>query len=186
MAKIADLRMGTTKGYSPIATFRQLVADGGIEFDFGIVKVKPKEKDLPRIHDIIHEIDDRRVFYNAYEDEIPEHMVTSLRDAKRAIHECRKGLWSNPWARRVVEILLHNIGEFLTFAEKKPLPRNHHDAGFPEFECEAEKLRMQIWSLVAHMVVVFGDDVKPLHLPPEILSEVKLAYDTKLKAKKPE
>jgi hypothetical protein len=168
-------RIGKKKG-SITSTFRQLVSCGSIKFNFGAISISPTDEDLRRVHDIIHEVDDRRVFFNAYEDESPEHMVESLREAKRAIHELRKGVWSSDWARTIVQIMLHNIGEFLTQVEKKKLP-NYRTPEFEEFEDAAEKLRVQTWSLVAHLCVVFGDIVKPLHLPHEILSEVKKQFD---------
>ncbi len=175
MADEHGFRIGKKKG-SLKSTFRQLVASGAIKFNFGAISITPNASDLTRVHDIIHEIDDRRVFYNPYEDEIPIHMVESLRDGKRAIHELRKGVWGNPWARSIIQIMLHNIGEFLTKIEKTPLP-HFGDPEFEAFEDSAETLRMQVWSLVAHLYLAFGEEVKPLHLPPTILAEVKLEFE---------
>lgn len=178
MAGIDDLRMHTARrGSSPKSVFRQLVSQGGIKFNFGIVSVELKEDDTRRIHDIIHEVDDRRAFYNAFEDEIPNHMVVSVRSAKQQINEIRRGVWANLWAREVVQLLLHDIGDFLTKIEREPLPPNLHDAGFEDFEKHALELRLRVWTGIAHLVVVFGDAVKPYHLPPEILNEVSDAYE---------
>jgi len=174
--KAESLRMSRRPGASVIDVFRQLVADGGIKFNFGLVSIEPKESDLTRVHNIIHEIDDRRVFYNAYEDETPKHMVESVRNAKQAIHEERKGIWSDLWARELVQKILHDLGEFLTQAEKVKLPRNHHDRGFDEFEDLATEMRLRIWSAVAELVVAFGDAVKPCHLPEDLLREVQVEF----------
>jgi hypothetical protein len=177
MAGVNDLKMHTARrGASPISVFRQLVSQGGIKFNFGVVAVELKEDDLRRIHDIIHEIDDRRAFYNAFEDEIPSNMVASVRSAKQKVHEIRSGIWANPWAREVVQMLLHDIGDFLTKIERQPLPRNFGDEGFDRFEEHALELRLRVWTAIAHLVVVFGDAVEPLHLPSEILKEVSKAY----------
>jgi len=177
MAGINDLKMHTARrGSSPISVFRQLVSQGGIKFNFGMVSVELKEDDLRRIHDIIHEFDDRRAFYNAFEDEIPSYMVESIRSAKQQINEIRRGVWANLWAREIVQLLLHDMGDFLTRIEREPLPRNLGDAGFNRFERNALELRFRVWTAIAHLVVVFGDAVKPYHLPPEILKEVSDAY----------
>src|SRR5207249_3366924 len=164
-----SLRMRQKPGASVLDVFRQLVANGRIKFNFGLVSIEPKEDDLSRIHDIIHEIDDRRVFYNAYEDELPEYMVRTIREARQAIHTARQGLWPDLWAREVVQRILHDLGEFLTRAEKMPLPRNHHDHGFEQFEDLATEMRLRVWSAVAELVVAFGAAVKPLHLPGDLL-----------------
>jgi hypothetical protein len=168
--------MRPKRGASVIDVFRQLVATGGIKFNFGLVSIAPKEHDLARMHDIIQEIDKRRVFYNGYEDEIPEHMVQSIRNAREAIHQERKGIWSDAWAREMVQLILHDLGDFLTKVERKRLPRSHHDPGFEEFEDVATEMRLRIWSLVAELVVAFGSAVRPLHLPADILDAVRSEY----------
>ena len=135
-----------------------------------------KENDLRRIHDIIDEFDDRRAFYDAFGDETPRYMVESIRSAKQQINEIRRGIWANLWAREVVQLLLHDIGDFVTKVERKPLPGNPGDAGFDVFEEHALELRLRVWTAIAHLVLVFGEAVKPFHLPPEILEEVSNAY----------
>jgi hypothetical protein len=177
MADINALKMHTARrGSSAISVFRQLVSQGGIKFNFGIASLELKEDDLRRIHDIIEELDDRRAFYDALGDETPSYMVESIRGAKQEINEIRRGIWANLWAREVVQLLLHDIGDFLTKIERQPLPRNHRDAGFGDFEKHACELRLRVWTAVAHLVVVFGETVNPYHLPPEILKEVSDAY----------
>lgn len=182
MAGIDDLQMYTTRrGSSPLSVFRQLVSNGGIQVNFfGLVNVELKEDDLRRVHDIIHEIDDSRSFYQAFDDEIPKYMVQRIRSTRDQIHQLRRGVWANTWAREVVQRILHDLGDFLTKIERSPLPKNHHDRGFEEFENHALEMRLRIWTAVAHLVVVFGDAVKPFHLPPEILAEVKRAYDSRV------
>jgi hypothetical protein len=174
---IESLRMRSKPGASVLDVFRQLVAQGRIKFNFGLVSIEPKEDDLTRVHDIIHEIDDRRVFYNAYEDELPEYMVKSIREARQAIHAERKGIWSDLWARELVQKILHDLGDFLTRTDKMRLPRNHHDPGFEEFEDLATEMRLRIWSAVAELVVAFGDAVKPMHLPKDLLEAVRAEYE---------
>lgn len=176
MSEIERFRYHTPSKTTAVSAFRQLVSNGGIKFTFPFVTVELKEDDLRRVHDIIHEIDDRRVFYDHIEDEIPEYMVQSVARAKEAIHEARKGLWANDWAREVVQRLLHDLGAFLTKAQQS-VPRNHHDPGFAAFEEAALELRLRVWTMVAHLVVVFGRQVKPLHLPIEILQTVQEAYE---------
>ncbi len=182
---LSDFRFGPRKGKSPLSVFRQLLASGGIEFNFlNMVKVKLQEHDLTRIHNIIHEIDDHRAFYDAIEDQHPDHMIASVRNTKDAIHRIRQGLWANDWAREEIQILLHHIGDFLTEVERAPLPNNFQDESFTKFADAAEKLQMQVWSFVAQLVVVFGSAVKPLHLPPEILTAAQRAYDEQNQPKK--
>src|SRR5215813_11388654 len=85
VARIEALRypLDDEKRYSPMAVFRQLISQGRIKFNFGVVSVEPKEDDLRRVHDIINEIDNRRAFYNSMEDEIPAPVVESIRAAKQ-------------------------------------------------------------------------------------------------------
>lgn len=176
-----QLRMRPRPGASVLDMFRQLVAQGRIKFNFGLVSVEPKEDDLTRIHNIIHEIDDRRVFYNAYEDETPEYMVESVGDARRAIHAERRGVWSDLWAREVVQKILHDLGEFQTRTDRMKLPRNHHDPTFEEFEDLATEMRLRIWSAVAELVVAFGDAVRPMHMPTDLLDVVRKEYEENAK-----
>jgi hypothetical protein len=178
VARIEALRypLDDEKRYSPIAVFRQLISQGRIKFNFGVVSFEPKEDDLRRVHDIINEIDNRRAFYNSMEDEIPAPVVESIRAAKQKFNELRQGLWADPWARQVVQILLDDLGDFLTKIERFPLAKDWHDARFGRLEKHLVELRLRVWTAVAHFVVVFGDAVKPLHLPPEILEEVQRAY----------
>jgi hypothetical protein len=74
------------------------------------------------------------------------------------------------------------IGDFVTKVEREPLPGNPADAGFDVFEEHALKLRLRVWTAVAHLVVVFGEAVKPYHLPPEILKAVSDAYQKRASA----
>lgn len=130
MAGIKDLNMHTARrGPSPISVFRQLVSQGGIKFNLGVMSLELKENDLRRIHDIIQEFDDRKAFYDAMGDETPTYMVESIRSAKQQINEIRRGVWSNLWAREVVQLLLHDIGDFVTKVEREPLPKNPRDVG---------------------------------------------------------
>jgi hypothetical protein len=170
------LRFRPRRDASMLDVFRQLVAQGAIKFNFGLMSIEPREDDINRVHDIIHEIDDRRVFYNAYEDEIPDRMVESVREARQAIHGERKGVWADLWAREVVQKILHDLGEFLTVAERTNLPSNHHDVKFEAFADLAAEMRLKIWSAVAELVVAYGDAVKPMHLPPDLLDEVRRRY----------
>lgn len=165
--------MRNKPGSSVVGIFRQLVAQGRIKFNLGVIAIEPKEDDLTRIHNIIHEIDDRRVFYQAFDDERPEYMVTSVRSAREAIHAERKGIWADAWAREMVQKILHDLGDFITIAEKLGPPKNHHESKFEEFENAAAEMRLCIWSAVAELVIAFGDEVKPWHLPPDLLELVR-------------
>jgi len=166
------------KNVSPLSVFQKLVTDGSIKFNFGIASLDLKSDDLRRIHSIIHEIDDRRAFYTAYEDELPEYMLASIKSTKMAISNTfKEGLWTNQWARQVAQIVLHELGEFVTVVERTKIPKNHHDKNFDIFEQQAMELRLKIWTAVAHYVVVFGSAVQPLHLPHEILTAVQEEYD---------
>lgn len=170
--------------YAPLRTksaslFRQLVSNGGIKFTFPFVTVELKEDDLRRIHDIINEIDYRRVFYDSFDTEIPKDMVESVVNTKAAVHSARKGLWANDWAREMVQRLLHELGEFLTRTQSG-VPRNHHDDAYPAFIEASVELRLRVWAIVAHLNVVFGPEVSPLHAPLEILQTVKEAYEIEL------
>src|SRR5262245_11739599 len=78
---------------------------------------------------------------------------------------------ADPWARQVVQILLDDLGDFLTKIERFPLPKHWHDVRFCWGEKHLVELRLRVWTAVAHFVVVFGEAVKPLHLPSEILEE---------------
>lgn len=174
---IESLRMRPKRNASVLDVFRQLVAQGRIKFNFGLISVEPREDDLTRVHDIIQEVDNRRVFYNAFEDEIPKYMVESVREARQAIHIKREGIWSDLWARERVQKILHDLGEFLTKTDDTTLPCNHHDKEFEQFEDLAMELRLRIWSTVAELVVAFGDAVKPMHLPQAILDAVQSEYE---------
>jgi hypothetical protein len=171
--KVEDLRMRPKRGASVLSVYRQLVAQGRIKFNFGLISVEPQEDDLTRIHDVVNEIDNRRVFYEGHQNELPEYMIKSVREARGAIHTIRKGIWADAWAREMVQKLLHDLAEFLTSAERFKLPRNHHDEGFEQFEDIATEMRLRIWSVVAEFVVAFGDAVKPMHLPNDLLEEVR-------------
>ena len=156
-----------------LSTFRQLVANGRIKFNLGFLSVEPKEDDLARVHDVVNEIDNRRVFHQAYEDEIPEYMVKSVREARETIQELRKGVWADNGTREVVQYILHELAEFLTKSDRGRIPRNHHDAGFAEFGESATELRLKVWTAIAHLYIVYGEEVKPYHLPQEILDTVR-------------
>jgi hypothetical protein len=161
-------------GFSPFALFKKLISEGKIRFNFGLVSVDLKDDDLQRVHDIIYAIDDRRAFYNAYGDEVPKYVVESVRETKKEVYGISKGLWSNLWAREVVQHLLHELGSFLTKVERS-IP-NFQDEGFPAFIEQLVELRLKVWTVIAHFVVVFGEVVKPIHLPVEIEQEIRLAY----------
>src|SRR3954447_2459415 len=106
MASIEHFKMYTAeRGSSPVSVFRQLVSNGGIKFNFGVMSLELKERDLQRVHDIIDELDDRRAFYSALGDKTPEEVVESVRSAKHEINEIRKGIWANLWAREVVQLI---------------------------------------------------------------------------------
>ena len=177
MNGIEGLRKFSRSDESILSVYRQLVANGGIQFSLaGIVSAKLEEHDLRRIHDIINEIDDRRVFYSSVEDETPEYMVRSVLDAKREVHGLRQGLWANSWAREVIQRLLHELGVFLTYTERN-VPRSFNEPGFAAFEDAALRLRLNVWTMIAHLVVVFGEQVKPYHLPSEIIDVVRETYE---------
>jgi hypothetical protein len=177
MAGIDELSMYTDrKGFSPGNIFKKLVADGSIKFNFGVVAIDIKDDDAKRVHDIVHAINDRRAFYNSFDDEVPERVARSVMDTKKDIYETSKGLWRNPWSRDVVQLILHDLGDFLTKVERKPLPKISDKKEFEEFLKHLLDLRIRIWTAVAHFVVVYGDAVSAYHMPKEILAKVTLAY----------
>ena len=178
--KIEELRkLSRGQGTSVRSVFRQLVSQGGIKLSFLGVSVELREADLQRVHNIINEIDERRAFYDDLGDEIPQHLIDSVLDAKKAINELRRGLWANLWARQQIAQLLHDLGDFLTKTQHRKVPRYHHDQGFEEFAKAALELRLKIWTTVAHLVVAFGEQVSAMHMPTEILADVQKAYDSK-------
>jgi hypothetical protein len=184
MDTIEGLRKFSRKDESILSVYRQLVSNGGIEITFaGLVTVKLQEHDLRRVQNIINEVDDRRVFYSSIQDETPEFMVRSVLDAKRNIHNLRQDIWANDWARKVIQLLLEKLGGFLTFTERNT-PRSFNEPGFSAFEDAALHLRLNVWTIVAHLVVVFGKQVTPRHLPKEIADVVREAYDIEQKKKR--
>ncbi len=177
MSKIENLqKYHHSKGSSVYSVFRQLVSKGGIKFSFAGISVEPQEHDLQRIHDIINEIDERRAFYDNLDDEIPKHVMDSVLEAKASINNLRRGLWANTWARETIQLLLHELGAYLTKTQNRRLPRNLHDKGFDTFEKDTLELRLKVWTIVAHLVVVFGAAVSAMHLPDEIREEVWKEY----------
>ena len=177
MPGIDELSMySTRKGFAPLNIFNKLLADGSIKFNFGLVSVDLKDDDVQRVHNIIYAIDDRRAFYNAFEDETPERVVKSVGETKREIYEESKNLWRNAWSREVVQMILHDLGHFLTKIEKKPLPKVSEKKEFEEFLKHLLELRIRMWTAVAHFVVVYGNAVSAYHMPKEILEKVTLAY----------
>jgi hypothetical protein len=157
---------------TPWNTLRQHIANGRIEFRGPIPVFKPEDRDHTRVHDIINEIDGRRVFYEAYEDEMPQRCLESVRDARAAVQSLRQGVWASSWSRMVVQIMIKNMGDFLTEIERRPLPAMG-DAQFELFEDALELLRMQTWSLVAHLELAYGTTVSPLNIPPEVMARIK-------------
>lgn len=178
MDTIEGLRKFSRSDESILAIYRQLVSNGGIEVSFaGLVTFKLQEHDLRRVQNIINEIDDRRVFYSSVQDETPEYMVRSVLEAKRNIHNLRQDLWVSDWARKLIQLLLETLGDFLTSTERN-MPRSFGDPGFGAFEETALRLRLKVWTIVAHLVAVFGSVVAPRHLPAEIANVVRKAYES--------
>ncbi len=103
MENIESLRIPIQTKLTGLSTFRQRFANGRIKNNLGFLSVEPKEDDLPRVHDIVNEIDNRRVFYQAYEDVIPEFWVKSVHEVREAIQELRKGVWVDIGTRAVVQ-----------------------------------------------------------------------------------
>lgn len=153
--------------------FRQLISSGGIEFRFGGLTVKPKEDDLRRIHDIIDEVDDRRVFYIPLDTDVPKDIIRDVKEVKSAIHQRRKGLWADKNTRKIIQYMIHELGEFLTKAETLSLSLKDRDNSFPDFADLIVELRIKIWSAVARLYLMYGEPVEPYHLPDDILKEQK-------------
>lgn len=157
---------------SLVSTFRQLVSEGRIKFNLGLVTIEPKEDDLRRVHNILSEIDDCRVLYR--QDIRPEFAVYILNEVKRVrdyIRSERQGLWADLWAREVVQTITHEINEFITALENNVDPDT--------FVRLVSELRIKIWTISSELVIAFGAAVKPLHLPQEIFFEVKKVQSRK-------
>jgi len=177
LTNIIDLHYyNVREGTSLYSVFRQLVANGRIKFSFAGVSVELREEDLYRLHDIVNEIDVRRAFYDSHEDENCDYAVASILEAKSEINKLRRGVWANAWAENMIGEMLHCLGEFLTETHNAPLPKNHHDERFDLFANAMVILRLEVWTIVAHLVVVFGPRIHVQHLPPDILTDVKSAY----------
>lgn len=147
------------------ASFRQMAANGG--FNLGIIK--PKAEDLNRIHEIVTEIDSRRLFYQCGQDEIPTHAMTSLYEARQAIRQASKGIWANPSWEVLVQEITQTLNDFCSKAEKlEPENLSMSSPMFTKFIIQMTDMRLKIWLLVAFLRKKVGDVIQPRNLPNEI------------------
>jgi hypothetical protein len=152
-----------------IAAFRQAAAWEG--FSFGVVKLKAT--DLNRIHAVVAEIDSRRVFYGAYEDEIPWQVIESISEARTVIRNSLKGIWADTASEYFVQEILNTLADFMTEVER---------IGGKDIYCGGEQwppfcellgtMRLTVWMMIAHLKQRAGDVIMPTHLPAEIWKDV--------------
>ena len=72
---------------------------------------------------------------------------------------------------KIIQYIIHELGEFLTNAEKLSLSLTDRDSSFPDFADLIVELRIKMWSAVARLYLMYGEPVEPYHLPIEILEE---------------
>jgi hypothetical protein len=99
----------------------------------------------------------------------------TVKELKSAIHKRREGVWACKNTRKIVQYMIHELGEFLTKAETLSLSLTDRDSSFPDFADLLVELRIKMWSAVARLYLMYGEAVQPYHLPEEILKEQKKA-----------
>ncbi|WP_290654109.1 hypothetical protein [Idiomarina sp.] len=154
-----------------IASFRQAAANGN--FNFGIIKLQ--DSDLNRIHSIVNEIDQRRLFYNCSDDEMPKFAMQSLYEVRKFIREESRRVWAAPSCEAIVQEISHALSEACTTAERlggDSIEMGGHN--YDEFLDVITDMRLKAWSLVAILKEKVGSVVTPRNMPAEIEAQVQL------------
>jgi hypothetical protein len=129
-----------------------------------------KAADINRVTRAVNIIDTREVFYGAREDEVPEWAVESVQKAREELRLISGDVWADRETGHIVGRIHKYLADFRTAVSRiMPMPRNHHDKNWEQFERELIDLRLRIWCLVAALKRLYGSSVvSPLHLPHEI------------------
>lgn len=148
------------------AGFRQVAANG---FSFGGLTLQ--DGDLNRLHAIVTEIDTRRVFYSAGEDEVPAHAMTSLRAVRDLVRDKSRGIWADPSCERLVQEISAALADCCTQAERleRAVVWSSEARHFMDTVTE---MRLRVWVVVAILQRKIGQILQPGHLPPEIAALV--------------
>ncbi|WP_395685341.1 hypothetical protein [Caenimonas koreensis] len=152
--------------------FRVSAANGG--FRFGGIELK--DPDLVRVHDVVNEIDSRRVFYACGEDENPRHAMTSLYAARDEIRKLTRGLWADKSCERLVQEISNTLSDHCTRAERlRPEEQGLWSPDSREFMSVMTDMRLTVWVLVAVLQRKLGGVISPSHLPIPIALAVERA-----------
>jgi hypothetical protein len=111
------------------------------------------------------------VFYIPLNTDVPKDVLRDIKEVKSAIHKRREGLWADKNTKKIIQYIIHELGEFLTKAEKLSLSLTDRDSSFPDFADLIVELRIKMWSAVARLYLMYGEPVEPYHLPKEIFEE---------------
>ena len=148
-----------------VSVFRQAAANGC----FKIGSIEIKDPDLNKVHDIVNEIDSRRLFYECGQDECPKHAMTSLYEVRKEIRTLSRGVWSDRSLERLVQEITAQLNSFSSHAEKlNPESLSGSALDNQKFWFVLTDMRISIWILVTFLKKKLGSILQPRNLPPEI------------------
>ena len=150
---------------------RQAVAHGNIKIN----GIELKDPDLNRLHDIVNEIDSRRVFYDCSDDEIPKYAMDSLYTARDKIRDLSNGVWADPYCESFIRQISDSLATCCREAERlKPYELNIGSQEGKQFMDIMTNMRLAVWFCVAVLQKTVGSSIiNPIHLPHEISERVK-------------
>jgi hypothetical protein len=153
---------------------RQAVAHGNIK----ISGIELKDPDLNRLHDIVNEIDSRRVFYNCDDDETPKYAMDSLYEARDEIRDLSKGVWADQCCESYIKLISDSLETCCTKAEcLNPYELNIGSQEGKQFMGIISDMRVAVWFCVAALQERVGSSIiNPIHLPDKISERVKEMY----------
>ena len=153
-----------------VGMFRQAVASDGVQAG----PIKLTNHDLDRTHKIIAEIDDKRAFIKSNLNENPEFVIESIEDTRKEIRKLVGGIWADELQEKLIQRLQEEIANFLTDMERiSPIPNDGSNPKWKQFSERLEELRLKVWTIIAAMINIHGDILRPRHLPEEIAQEVR-------------
>jgi nucleoside phosphorylase len=116
------------------------------------------QHDAERLHDLVHEIDSRRVFYAIEED--LGYALKSVLDARKAMRKIARGLWQDPQAEAFAADLQRILSDFVTDIE----PLNNKANSYHVFYERLLDMRKAVVEVVSQIVREYGQQIRVRNL----------------------
>jgi hypothetical protein len=167
-------RGNRAKRPSPARTFWRLLRQGAFKRGIKVGPITVDGSDQERLHGIVTEIDTRRVFYEHFAFEQSRYCIESVRAARDKIRDLSRGTWADSRLEVLLQDLHQALADFLTRAEPHvPGPPAEWPLQPGPFVRSLTEMRLQIWTIIALLNIHVGDVVRPKHLPPWLLQEIR-------------